>query len=268
MAYRQTNKELVTEDEFKELFDIQQNTFWKYKAYSWYDPQLIFKSADEMRDALWVWASDNATFWQKWWEDDTLIGFRMFCPCNTQEDFSGGIIHTASEDGPIGKIIGPDFKEKTMRTDIMIGRPDSTGSQKHWMETRPEIAPTWNNNDGQSLYQTMLDNGFERAYSCTHGMLQKQLLWGSKDCESLKHDIWLQHGYSFNERLQLGFDVNEQTSFIYRLVGGESMGWPSIHPLYHVDNIERPDKVERPYMETRDDPNMPPPAPIPPETIA
>ena len=34
MAYRQTNKELVTEDEFKELFDIQQNTFWKYKAYS------------------------------------------------------------------------------------------------------------------------------------------------------------------------------------------------------------------------------------------
>ena len=265
MAYRQTNTLRPTEEQFKELFDLQINTFWKHKAYTYYDPQLVFSSKEEMRDMICEWSLNISTFFQMWWEDDTLLGFRSFLPCQTSEDVVGGTVQTATPDGPISKIIGEGYERTTLRTDIFIGRPDSTGSQENWMFKRPEVAPVWNNNDGESVYQAIIDNGFERAYSCAHGMVQKQHLWNNRDTDAIKHDIFLKYGYSFSESRELGFDPDEQKSFIYRLVGGESIGWPPIHSSYHHQNTTRPDKVERPFMVTRDDPNKPQEAPIPKE---
>ena len=291
MAYRQTTTYRVQESEFKELFDIKKNTFYKHKAYSWYDPTLIYETAEDMRDDLWIYADRFAVFWQCWWEDDLLIGFRMFTDCRHQEDFSGGMVHTAGPNGPLGKILGgdnwkpqkhigtsgipvetdlDDWRSTTLKTDVMIGRPDSTGDQHHWMLTRPEISPVWDNNDGESVHQAMWQNGYERAYACQHGKLQKQLLWGARECESLKYDRWLKHGYAFNERQEVGFNVDEQTSFIYRLVGAkmEWMGWPMSHPLYHKDDTIRPDLLPRPYIASRDEQEKLgiQPAPIPPGT--
>ena len=156
MAYRQTTTYRVQESEFKELFDIKKNTFYKHKAYSWYDPTLVYETAEDMRDDLWIYADRFAVFWQCWWEDDLLIGFRMFTDCRHQEDFSGGLVHTAGPNGPLGKILGgdnwkpqkhigtsgipvetdlDDWRSTTLKTDVMIGRPDSTGDQHHWMLT-------------------------------------------------------------------------------------------------------------------------------------
>lgn len=271
MEYRQTNTLRPTEEQFKELFDLQINTFWKHKAYTWYDPQLTFDTPEAFRDAVCEWSLTHTKIYQMWWEDDTLLGFRAFMDSHLEEDFIGGMVHTAGEDGPIPKIVGddPDWKLKCLKTDIFIGRPDSTGSQQNWMFDRPEIGPTWNNNDGESLWESMHLYGYERAYSCAHGSLQKQHLWNNRHKECFKHDIFLQNGYSFNERRKLGFDTNEQTSFIYRLVGGESMGWPRHHALYHLNNAERPDKVERPYIQSIDEPIEKgiKEAPIPPEQI-
>ena len=286
--YRQTTSYRIKENEFKELFDIKKNTFYKHKAYSWYDPTLLYETAEDMRDDMWVYADRFATFYQCWWEDDFLIGFRMFTDCRHQEDFSGGLVHTAGPNGPLGKILGgdnwkptkhigtsgipveadlDDWRSKTLKTDVMIGRPDSTGDQHHWMLTRPEISPVWDNKDGESLHCAMWQHGYERAYACQHGKLQKQLLWGAKECESLKYDRWLKHGYAFNERQEVGFNVDEQTSFIYRLVGAkmEWMGWPMSHPLYHDEDTIRPDLVERPWIASRDEQERDgiQPAPIP-----
>ena len=271
-TFRQTNTIRPTKDQFKELFDLNKNTFWEHSAYSWYDPKPLFNNNYEsFRDSVINWSLQHTKIFQMYWEDDTLLGLRSFLPSELEEDYANAIIHTASDDGPIPKIIGddPNWKDKTLKLDIMVTREDSTGSRQRWMIEQPEIAPTWNNNDGESLWQAMWQIGYERAYGCTHGKLQKQLLWQQKGCESLKHDIWLQMGYSFNERKQLGFDVNEQSSFIYRLVGGESMGWPRNHALYHKDNEQRPDKIERPYIDSIDkalEQGLEP-APIPPESI-
>ena len=272
-TYRQTNTLKPTEEQFVELFDLHKKTFWDYAAYTWYNPKHLYTDFEQFRDEVMGWSLGSAIFYQMWWEDDTLLGFRAFHDANQREDFNGAMVHTASDDGPIPKIIGdnPDWKNETLKTDLMVTRPDSTGDAKHWMRTRPEISPVWDNNDGESLYQAMWQYGKKRAYCCTHGRLQKQLLWGSRDCESLKHDIWLQMGYSFNERKELGFNPDEQESFIYRLVGGkqEHMGWPSIHSLYHVNNVERPDSIERPYIASVDEPEKLgiQPAPIPSEPV-
>lgn len=271
MAYRQTNTLRPTEDQFNELMVLQKNTFWEHGAYSWYDPKKIFTDYDDMKDRIIPWSLSSAYFFQMWWEDDTLLGFRAFMPSEIEEDYVGGMIHTASDDGPIPKIIGDDpfWKEKTAKTDIFIGRPDSTGSQQNWMFHRPEVAPVWDNGDGESLHQALWQHGLERAYSCAHGKLQKQHLWNNRDCECFKHDIFLQHGYSFNERKQLGFEVDTQESFIYRLVGGHSLGWPTRHALYHIDNAERPDQVPLPYIPSRDEPQKLGlrSAPVTPETV-
>ena len=47
------------------------------------------------------------------------------------------------------------------------------------------------------------------------------------------------------------------------------MGWPSIHSLYHVNNVERPDSIERPYIASVDEPEKLgiQPAPIPSEPV-
>ena len=103
-----------------------------------------------------------------WWEDDTLLGFRAFMDSHLEEDFIGGMVHTAVMMGPIPKIIGddPNWREKCLKTDIFIGRPDSSGSQQNWMFDRPEfVSPVWNNNDGESLWESMHRFGYERAYS-------------------------------------------------------------------------------------------------------
>tara|TARA_B110000003_G_C16494469_1_gene474838 strand:+ start:81 stop:899 length:819 start_codon:yes stop_codon:yes gene_type:complete len=271
MAYRQTTSLTPTYEQFEELFDLHKSTYWEHAAYTWYDPKKMFVSYDAFKEGVITWSMAHTTLWQMWWEDDTLLGMRSFLESHVHEDMAGGIIHTASDDGPIPKIIGddPDWKTKTLKTDIFVGRPDSTGSQHNWMLNRPETAPTWNNNDGESLWEAMWSRGKERAYSCAHGSMQKQILWNNRDCEAFKHDIFLQMGYSFNERKQLGFEIDAQNSFIYRLIGGESMGWPKIHSLYHIDNAERPDKVERPYIASIDIPLELgiEAAPLPPETI-
>tara|TARA_Y200000002_G_scaffold380459_1_gene391996 strand:- start:240 stop:1064 length:825 start_codon:yes stop_codon:yes gene_type:complete len=273
MAYRQTNTLRPTEEQFKELFDLNINAFWKHQAYTWYDPKLTFDTPEEFRDAIVKWSLEHTKIYQMWWEDDTLLGFRAFLESNLQEDFIGGMVHTAGDDGPIPKIVGddPDWKLKCLKTDIFLGKPDSTGN-KQWYWDRPEITPIWNNNDGESLWEAMHRNGYERAYSCVHGSVQKQMLWENRHKLTgfgSAHDIWLQNGYSFNERRQLGFDLNEQTSFVYRLIGGESLGWPKHHALYHLNNTERPDKIERPYILSIDEPIQKgiKEAPIPPEQV-
>lgn len=274
MTYRQTNTLRPTEDQFNELMTLQKNTFWEHGAYSWYDPKKIFTDFDDMKERIISWSLEFSYFYQMWWEDDTLLGFRAFMPSEITEDYVGGIIHTASDDGPIPKIIGDDpfWKEKTAKTDIFLGRPDSTGSQQNWMFDKKEITPVWDNKDGESLHEALHLHGCERAYSCVHGRLQKQMLWENRNKLTgfgSAHDIWLQNGYSFNERKQLGFDINTQTSFVYRLIGGHSLGWPSRHALYHIDNVERPDQVPLPYIPSRDEPAKLglKSAPITPETI-
>ena len=264
MAYRQTNTLRPTEEQFKELFDLQINTFWKYKAYTWYDPQLVFESPEDMRDKITEWSLAETQFYQMFWEDETLLGFRAFMPCSVVEDSAHAMINSAGLDGPIPKILGDDFYENTLRTDIFIGRPGSTGNQNDWMFDRPEMSPTWDAGEGESLHQAIIDNGFKHSYSIIHGKIQKQRLWAARNKLTgiFARDIYLQNGYSYREKKILGFDVNEQDSFIYRLVGGESLGWPPIHPLYHVDNAPRPDVVPRPYMATIDDPERPPEAPM------
>ena len=275
-TYRQTNTIRPTEEQFVELFDLHKQTFWDYAAYTWYNPKHLYNDYEQFRDEIVDWSLSTAIFYQMWWEDDTLLGFRAFHNSNQREDFAGSLVHTASDDGPIPKIIGggknyPNWQDETLKTDLMVTRPDSTGDAHNWMRKRPETSPVWDNNDGETVWQVMWQHGKKRAYCCTHGMLQKQLLWKYKDAYSLKHDIFLQNGYSFNERKQLGFDVDEQKSFIYRLVGGkhEHMGWPSIHPLYHVDNVERPDEVKRPYVASIDEAEKQgiQPAPIPQEIV-
>ncbi len=259
MAYRQTNTLRPTEEQFKELFDLNINAFWKHQSYTWYDPKLTFDTPEDFRDAVCEWSLEHTRIYQMWWEDDTLLGLRAFLDSGLEEDFIGGMVHTAGDDGPIPKILGnddPDWRLKCLKSDIFLGKADSTGT-KQWYWDRPEITPVWNNNDGESLWEAMHQWGYERAYSCVHGSVQKQMLWENRHKLTgfgSAHDIWLQNGYSFNERRQLGFDTNEQTSFIYRLVGGESLGWPRHHALYHLNNAERPDKVERPYIKSIDEP--------------
>ena len=267
MAYRQTNTIRPTETQFKELFELQYNTFWEHGEYTYYDPKLVFSSKEDMRDEIYTYVENNAKFYQMWWEDDTLLGFRTFMDCTIEEDASGGYVNSGTPDGPISKIIGKGYESTTLRSDLFIGRPDSTGSQQNWMFHRPEVAPIWDNKDGETLFEAFWRHGAKRAYSCTFGKLQKQHLWNNRDCECFKHDIFLQNGYSFNERREVGFDTDEDTSFIYRLVGGESLGWPPMHSMYHHNNATRPDKVERPYMDTLDGASEPPAPPVP-ETVA
>jgi len=270
MAYRATTRIEPTEEQFKELFDLNMNAFWEHKAYTYYDPKLVFENKEQFRDRIWEWLQHHVTFWQMWWEDEELIGLRAFMPCDVAEDPSGAYINTATDNGPIAQIVGlSNWQEKTMRTDIFLGKPDSKGT-KAWYFDEPEIAPTWDNKDGESVYQAILDHGFERAYSAIHGTVQKKMLWENRHKLTgfgSAYDIFLQYGMSYQEEKQVGFDLEDNHSWVYRLIGGESMGWPSHHPLYHHDNAKRPEIIPRPYMETRDDPNKPPEAPPVPETV-
>ena len=59
MAYRQTTTQRPTEEQFRELFDLQVNTFWEHQAYTWYDPKLTFETPEEFRDAIVEWSLEN-----------------------------------------------------------------------------------------------------------------------------------------------------------------------------------------------------------------
>ena len=52
-------------------------------------------------------------------------------------------------------------------------------------------------------------------------------------------------------------------------MGGHSLGWPTRHALYHIDNAERPDQVPLPYIPSRDEPQKLGlrSAPVTPETV-
>ena len=60
MAYRQTNTIRQTETQFKELFELQYNTFWEHGAYTYYDPKLVFSSKEVMRDEIYTYVENNA----------------------------------------------------------------------------------------------------------------------------------------------------------------------------------------------------------------
>jgi len=264
-TFKQTNKLKPTEEQFKELFDLRINTFWKYGAYSWADPKTIWKSPEEMRDNVWLKLKDSTLIWQMYWEDDVLLGFRSFERCTTMNIGSAPV---NKEYSPFNKMFGEDtgWELRTLRCNIALSRPSPSMGNMGWMY-EPFVAPTWDNNDGESLYQAMIDFAFDRAYAPTYGSLQKQLIWNNRDSESIKHDIFLQAGFKYNNEISpAGFDINDDETHIYRLIGGDSMGWPRFHALYHQNNASRPEVVPRPYMETLDSPDKPPVAPIPPGT--
>ena len=261
-TFRQTNTLKPTEDQFNELFDLRINTFWKYKAYSWVDPSTIYSSPEEMRDDVREWTFENSVFWQMFWEDDVLLGFRSFERCDINS-----ATPSVTDNSPIHKIFGKESRwwTRTLKNNIAISRKSPSLGDVTWAWNRPEVSPVWNNNDGETFYEAMYYNGFDRAYSTSYGSLQKQLIWNNRDKETIKYDIFLQGGYKFNgEIVPAGFDVNDDETHIYRLIGGDSLGWPRYHALYHMNNSERPDTVFRPYIESIDD--APPVAPIPPPT--
>ena len=249
------------------------NTFWKYKAYSWFDPQLVYDSPTDMRNKVREELFEKSTFWQMFWEDDVLLGLRSFEP-STMYDASVPYVTIHS---PFHKMFADDetWMHDTLKINIAISRPSPSIGDVTWAWTSPEVSPVWDNKDGETLYEAFRNTGFKRAYSTCYGSLQKQLLWNNRHQETVKYDIFLQGGYNFDETEeysiatgdevgQAGFDINDDETHIYRLIGGDSLGWPRYHALYHMNNSERPDTVFRPYIESIDD--APPVAPIPPPT--
>ncbi len=274
-TFRQTNTITPTEDQFNELFDLRINTFWKYKAYSWFDPQLVYDSPTDMRNKVREELFEKSTFWQMFWEDDVLLGLRSFEP-STMYDASVPYVTIHS---PFHKMFADDenWMYDTLKINIAISRPSPSIGDVTWAWTRPEVSPVWDNKDGETLYEAFRNTGFKRAYSTCYGSLQKQLLWNNRHQETVKYDIFLQGGYNFDESEeysiatgdeigQAGFDINDDETHIYRLIGGDSLGWPRYHALYHLNNAERPDTAPKPYIESEDSPDKPPVAPIPEPT--
>ena len=262
-TFRQTNTLKPTADQFNELFDLRANTFWKYGAYSWVDPKTIYANVTEMRDDLRELLFSTSTFWQMFWEDDTLLGFRSFEPCyvNTLG------VPAVSYNSPFNSMFESGWEQTTLKNNIAISRPSPSIGDVTWAWTRPEVSPIWNNNDGETFYEAMREYAFERAYSTAYGSLQKQLLWNNRHLETIKYDIWLKYGFKYDgEVKESGFNVDDSETTIYRLIGGDSLGWPRYHALYHKDNVERPEYVARPHMETLDDATEPP-APVPIPTV-
>lgn len=273
MTYRQTNTQDPTEEQIANLLEYNKASIWNPEfltkqvfAYTWYDPKLIFNSWEDFKDVVIEWILGETEIFQMWWEDDNLLGFRSFIGANVREDFSHGVVHSSMIGGPIHKIVGdqenPEWLLRTLKTDLTLIQPDSSGEIQNWC-WKEFVSPVWNNNDGETLYQAMWKMQYDRAYSYQHFPALKRAFWDNRDKPSQKHDIYLNSGWSFNERKELGFDVDSEKCFIYRLIGGASLGWPSHHALYHHQNAPRPEQVQRPYIASLDSPDRPEVAPMP-----
>ena len=120
-TFRQTNTLKPTEEQFKELFDLRINTFWKYGAYSWADPKTIWETPEDMRDKVWILLDSNTIIWQMYWEDDILLGLRSFEPCISSVIGSVPI----TEYTPFNKIFGEgtNWEIHTLRCNIALSRP-------------------------------------------------------------------------------------------------------------------------------------------------
>ena len=193
-TFRQTNTLKPTADQFNELFDLRANTFWKYGAYSWVDPKTIYANVTEMRDDLRELLFSTSTFWQMFWEDDTLLGFRSFEPCTVN---TLGV-PAASYNSPFNSMFESGWEETTLKNNIAISRTSPSMGDVTWAWTRPEVSPIWNNDDGESFYQAMHEYAFERAYSTAYGSLQKQLIWNNRHLETIKYDIFLKYGFKYD----------------------------------------------------------------------
>ena len=59
MAYRQTNKQVPTEEQIANLLEYNKTAIWNPEfltkqvfAYTWYDPKLIFNSWEDFKDVV------------------------------------------------------------------------------------------------------------------------------------------------------------------------------------------------------------------------
>ena len=265
MTYKQTNTLRPTEDQFKELFDSQANTFWKYNAHSVQPPNEIYDSVEEYRDILCKDILIDTRFFQMFWEDDYLIGFRQISDANISKDLP----NPAKVDSfPITKILGVEelARDKTGRMGFSVGRASKSHTQREWMAME-FCSPLHDNKDGESFYEAMINNNFEQIYGMIHGSVQKKLCFSDIFDKGLfEQDIYLNYSVDKTTGKQTGLDLNDDDSVMFRLIGGHHLGWPSFHALYHNDNNINMNKVPRPYMETLDSPDKPPVAPIPPGT--
>ena len=265
MAYKQTNTLRPTEDQFKELFDSQANTFWKYNAHSAIPANETYDSVEDMRDKMCAMILEETRFFQMFWEDDYLIGFRQISDAIISKDMHNPAKYKSF---PISKILGSDWseKDKTGRMGFSVGRASNSHAQREWM-TMDFCSPLHDNKDGESFHEAMINNNFEQIYGMIHGSVQKKLCFSDIFDKGLfEQDIYLSCSLDKTTGRETGFDLNNEDSVMFRLIGGHHLGWPSFHALYHNDNNVNMNKVPRPYMDTLDSPDKPPVAPIPPGT--